>query len=390
MNNDFFDEEWSTSGIGSEELYETIRKFDNSTKTMQISTNCTDVLSWVGKVKDKEGDTKVAFHVLNKGTLDMLSSRPVYQFEPVLTPEEDIRPFLKDWRKTKCLFRYFDTWFCCSDRIFNCFGGGAGQRFASLTPGFPRNLTLCQTFHETPEELTLILRGMDGYWKAFSANRGAYKYESQQFFVDNIVNYIKNINKDGSHWEITNWEITHFLTKVCVEDKRRNSGLNKAGITVTPLLRFTTSATGDSSLLAEACLKQGDAINRVSYNTHKHTKYLFLEDFFDECVELPNKLDSAVCKLEALKFVPSENGLLTRIVTEITLSDNRDVGKKEVQQILEKEVPLSDAEDKTAYDVVIRILSMPQNLTQKKNAEKLTGSSLDFFDFEDDDEGGRK
>ena len=364
---------WFAAGYGIADLRKTIVQLDRATTHMTVSTRLIDILD-LGNAFISEGTKYISYHVLNQKVLEQLYEKYNFQFLSVKVREDDVKEYWEDWVKNGCLFRFgFGDmeWFSLSSKIFNCLGGSSGERFNGLDPGFPRNLALAQYFVNHPEELTFVIRRDKKYQKVFAANRGNYQYIKQGFFLNGIEHLLEQFNQDGSHWEVAEWYVDNFKTRIQVEDRKKTKLLKMAGLNITPTLCFQTSDTGDSSFTGQSCVKRNDetyfVLNTIS---RKHTKGLDIADFFEACKGLAQEAEYYVTQLDALKFVPARERSFENVVGKIQFDKKDNVGKREWLKLTENEALLSAREDKTERDIASRVLSLPGKLKSGANTRR--------------------
>ncbi len=384
--------EWSQSGRGLATLNVAIHKLDKATDFRKsISTKDIEILSYAGMYTLKTGEKAVAYHVLNNQMMETIDSNRQLKlvFEPALVKLSSVKKLLPDWLENGCIFRYpgkDGQWFSLSKKIFNCFGGGAGQRFNNLDPGFPRNLALAQMFYNHPEEMSILLRyDEDNFAKAFSATRGRYQYHKQWTFVQALTDFLARVNSNtGSRWEVTDWKLSHFITRIVVEDPARNVNLRRQNM-ATPALVFMNSDTGDCSYTAQACVcgETNEDIGVIREVTRKHTNKNDscdeIQEFFEMAESLPDDCNVVISKLFAMRNIPADEDMYLRIVTGMNILKDYTLGIGDIKRVVTEDDQLSRKEDVNAYEVFTRILSIPGRIKNSDTASKRVCDAIRLF-----------
>ena len=389
------DSYWSASGYGEPDLRVEVRELDKKTKVMgDVSSADIEILSYIGIIKGKEGKELVAFHKINKGTLDSLHNTTV-TINPSYVEKDKITGILGDFIENGCLF-WTDVpgkpiWIAPDRHVFNQIGFNGGGRFASLDPGLARNLALETQMVNHEEALNLLLRQDGGFTKVFSISRGKYEYVSQLFFVDCIAAFVDVIN-DGLKesyagrnwkWNITEWELTHYRLTVRIENPELAKYMRKKyDVDISPSIVFINSETGDSSLICNACLTVDgcDSVTKTVRKKHTSSRtYDMTEKFFDDCYCIPEILMEGIARLKRLKSIPVTRGEFEYQVNALGILDEeigKRGGKKEIERLIAEEIKKSDYYDRTYYDVTRRILSIPGKVKKPWILAPLTGAVI--------------
>ena len=369
----FFDDEWKVSGHGYDALMEVVNELDKNTSQEALKTSEAEILSFIDEVRTSgpNKEDMICYFIFNKDTIAKNTGRWRIRFDSSAIEKERVLPFLKDWKDVGLLIRdKRRSWYAISEKALLSLTGKSGSRVSATDKSNIRDAHIMETLIKNEEALSLLVRYMNhDYGKVFGVHRGKYIRETQKRFCEKVKNIADFAEDDtGMEWEITDFSISHYETKVMIEPRARDR--KKA----TPGVLFTTSDTGDASYLAEAIVRTKEAINVISDEKKKHVSQDALDIFAEKAESVPK---IAVEYVEALEGLRNQAITMTfdEIVNAVGLKTAQ-YGKKNVTAVSKAEGKKSLKHDKDQYDVINRVLELTVKVKNTEEVRKKAAECL--------------
>ncbi len=391
----FLSSNWSVSGKGFGLLYNTAKAIDSHTRLWEDRVSSELAIdSYCGTAQNEYGEKMVAYHELGPDIVNLLKM-PQIKLNAKLCPVKEIKELYGDFVRTGVLIRYpadpkpdeKQYLFSVDPGFFNQIGKSSGSRYSDMGRGLTRALAIEDQIVRQPYTLSLLIKyDESGAGKIFRVARDRYNYVKQRFFAENVDNFLIQANqeflKEGKSWkwEITDWEISHYITKIKAEVPQLNEYLRKQGIDITPALIFYTSETGDSPMAIASCMCVDNAESKYeAYSTKHMGGSNHVTEFFDDIYQnrkiIENLLDKAI-RLKNLKSEPANKGDFRMMANKLNLATFK-TGKREVVKVLAAEEKESLRYDVSLYDIFRRILNLPNKVERTRDElAKLTGEVI--------------
>ncbi len=370
---DFFDDDWHVSGHGYDDLMEVVSELDENTSQESVPTSEAEILSYIEEAKGRgeNGEDMIAYYIFNKDTIEKNTGQWRIRFNASGIEKDRVLPFLKDWQDVGLLIRdHRGSWYSISEKALLAFTGKSGSRVSATDKSNIRDAHIMETLIKNNEALSLLVRYSNkDYGKIFGVHRGKYVRETQKKFAQKVKNIADFAGDEtGMEWEITDFSISHYETKVMIEPRKRDR--KKA----TPGVIFTTSDTGDATYLAEAVVRTKEAINVIADEKKKHVSQDALDIFAEKAESVPK---IAVEYVEALESLRNHEIVMTfdEVVNAVGLKTAQ-YGKKNVTAISKAEGKKSLKYDKDQYDVINRVLELTVKVKNSEEVRKKAAECL--------------
>lgn len=260
---------------------------------------------------------------------------------------------------------------------------------AACVPSLERDILSAQRLN-SPNEISLITRTVNGIKKIYAALSATYAYVPQTFMSD----VIDRIQSEGILGSISckQWNVTNQLAEIYLEFPDKASEIADIyGIEdeIVPGIYMSKSDVGECSITVRATYRIRGSITILDELKRKHTGKIKIEDVLADADKIVfskyTKLPELLCDLMATDITnPTWATTLTekkfknlnyktvseaykKVFKAIGMVDA--IGKKHEKEVYEQlclEIDPSLAY--TAYDIVIRVMTLPEHISGLSNS----------------------
>ena len=224
---------------------------------------------------------------------------------------------------------------------------GVGKLNAGIDP--IRDIFLASRMKDA-DPIQMVYRQRDGYAKAFGCFSSRFHHRPQTVVYD-----IKNKISDGKI-ALTNWDITHFLTRIdyAYPEEQRIIG----GVKIIPGTRIQLSDVGDSSYILQNTLHlNGGIVLLQQMESRKHSGELDVGEFTSAYREKKKEIGSILEQIQAMSGESVDNMRETELSLHDKIKLKSSFGPIAYDEYLKK----YSLEDKrgTMLDVILHMLKIP-------------------------------
>ena len=304
--------------------------------------------------------------------------------------------------QTKLMLKIGKATFFTSSNLCTTFGQRTGIKGdAAVIPTLERDL-LSARYLNNNNEISFIVRDVEGVKKVFAALSGNYAYVPQSFLCD-VINRVQSESKLGTV-VCNDWNVSNQLAEIYLEfpDKAEEiATVYELNDDIVPGLYLAKSDVGECSITVRATYRiNKSALVITDEIKRKHSGKIDIDELLNDIDELTyskyTKLPDKLCellatditnpaweKLSAAKFLSINEKTVKKAIKNVfnQIGMVAAIGKKNEKALYEQ---LCEELDYslyfTAYDIIMSIMMLPDRVsgltkTCKENLSKAVGKA---------------